>query len=512
MDVWANIPTDILFSICHQLHGTDIIVVNSVCKSWRSSTTLLLQRTQIIPRSPLLMLAEKDKWGRSSNNNMRSFFDLSNGKTYDLNLPETINKKCLSVGFGWLLTIDIHLSMNLFHPLIGRKVSLPHYSTFKNYRRHRKIDGLKDILLWKAVASADPWNYKTQDFNQDCVIITTYEIGYPAIVKLGDKAWMDIQIHHRHYYDVVFYKSQIYTVFENFLYACNMNQNTIPSAYQVARHPAHLIDDYPHTYLVESVGELLIIFRHFEGDFYDSDLPEEALKRTMETPYVTRYFDVVKLVQKQKPNGEYDYEFVEQYIVDDHQPPPWQGPFDVLHLDAESIILLNSDQPMATIYIMITRLDCRRARKASAHGSLLPPMLSPYGTATDLRKYYDLQFVTSSLEKKAAVDQRLSFLGLGDKLCRRTTLLRIPQDSDFWKKKLENPSAALELGHPGTVRIAFLKSGFFSSSAKMVFCPVGCRSKFETFKLFGEEVYKKPFIIYGHPKAAKPFYVLSNDH
>ncbi|KAM7279319.1 hypothetical protein ACFE04_006453 [Oxalis oulophora] len=208
MDLWADILTDIFFSICKRLAHRDIIVVNSVCKSWQMSGSLYLSGNQISPKFPWLMLAEKDKWGHSSSDTVRNFYDMSNGKIYNLNLPETISRVCLSVGFGWLLTIDINSSINLFHPLIGRKIELPHYSTLLKNNVIGRDKKVRRILFWKAVASTDPWNYKTQNFNQDCVIIATYERGLPAIVKLGDKAWKDIQTRHRHYYDDVFYRSQ----------------------------------------------------------------------------------------------------------------------------------------------------------------------------------------------------------------------------------------------------------------------------------------------------------------
>ncbi|KAM7258341.1 hypothetical protein ACFE04_014082 [Oxalis oulophora] len=310
MDAWADIHIDIFFSVCARINYVDTLNMCVVCKSWNFLGSRFLESIPISPKSPWLMLAEEDVWGHSNSNNMRQFFDLSNGKIYRLNLPDTINRRCLSVGFGWLFTIDFDLQINLFHPLTGRKINLPPYSTFKQEDHDYQINGLHEILLWKAVASADPWNYKTQEFNQDCVITTTYGIRLLAFAKLGDKTWTDIKTPRKPYHDFVYYKSQLYAIGGFVLYACNFNGHQIPFTNPIARISKDL--QFHRFYLVESAGELLFVCRELGGYFHEPDpLEEPDPPEEPEGPlYVTISFQVYKL-SKNVDKDEFEFVKVE---------------------------------------------------------------------------------------------------------------------------------------------------------------------------------------------------------
>ncbi|KAM7257441.1 hypothetical protein ACFE04_013182 [Oxalis oulophora] len=310
MDMWSNMPADILFSILERFTCyKDKIRLNSVCKSWQSTTSTSLRGLQFPPKVPWLLLAEEDKWGCSSTNSMRQvLINLSNRQVIQLYLPETINRKCFSVGFGWILTIDIYLQINLLHPLQGRQINLPHYSTSNLYEHKDKLNGPVEILFWKAVASADPWNYETHNFNSDCVIMIIHEKGSPSIAKLGDKVWTKIKTPPRQYFDVIYYKSQMYAISEYFMYACNIDGHQVPWTNEIASNPENLAGG-THKYLVESDGELLVVFRCYKGYLYEEDPMDEDRERTMKTPYMTRSFEVVKFVKKNE--SEYDFEKVE---------------------------------------------------------------------------------------------------------------------------------------------------------------------------------------------------------
>ncbi|KAM7267678.1 hypothetical protein ACFE04_009844 [Oxalis oulophora] len=261
----------------------------------------------ISPKVPWLMLSEEeDKRGLSNTNTIRTFFNLSTGKLFDLNLPDTINKKCVSVGFGWLFTIDIHLQVQLFHPLTHRKLNLPRYSTFKEidlvYNDNLKEPG--KIQFEKAVASTDSWDQKIQDFNQDCVIMTTTGYGQ-AFAKLGDKTWTDIEMEDALYFEGIYHKSQYYVVSENSLHVGNIVGHQVPFTNVLAQLPRNLAS-CTDKYLVESAGELLVIFR-FRHIYTDDEILGEALN----TPYETTFFYVARLVKGVDSSGNYKYTFVE---------------------------------------------------------------------------------------------------------------------------------------------------------------------------------------------------------
>ncbi|KAM7267587.1 hypothetical protein ACFE04_011082 [Oxalis oulophora] len=290
--VWVDAPLDILLSICGSLDYKDKTIMSFVCKSWQTSMSLILiKAVQFPPKTPWLMLAQEDIWGRSNTNNTdidRQFYDLSSGEILNLRLPDTINRRCLGVGFGWLLTLDFRFEMTLFHPLTHRKFILPSFSTFNNHDHDYEYE-LWEILLWKAVASTNPWDSKNHDFNRDCVIMAFYGIGYAATAKLEDKIWTDIEGPELAFcYDVVNYKSQFYLL-SGLLHAYSVDgRQGLP----IAPFPKNLTGEY--FYLVESVGELLLVCRSIYAE---------------ERPDRTKTFKVFKLIKNQ--NDEFEYEFIE---------------------------------------------------------------------------------------------------------------------------------------------------------------------------------------------------------
>ncbi|KAM7268803.1 hypothetical protein ACFE04_010969 [Oxalis oulophora] len=310
--VWGDAPLDILLSICGSLDYKDKTVMSFVCKSWQTSMSLILiKAVQFPPKTPWLMLAQEDIWGQSNTNSDdidRQFYDLSSGEILNLRLPDTINRRCVGVGFGWLLTLDFHLEMTLFHPFTHRKFILPSYSTFNNYDHDDEFEQLWEILLWKAVASANPWDSKNHDFNRDCVIMAFYGIGYAASAKLEDKIWTDItEPRVALCYDVVNYKSQFYLLTYHSLNAYSVDgRQGLPVPNQevhsiqtstlflqtIARFPKKLRAEF--CYLVESLGELLLVCRFIYSN---------------EWPHRTKTFKVFKLIKNQ--NDEFEYEFIE---------------------------------------------------------------------------------------------------------------------------------------------------------------------------------------------------------
>ncbi|KAM7274941.1 hypothetical protein ACFE04_016807 [Oxalis oulophora] len=277
---WAQIPTDIFFTICDRLAYKDIIVASSICKPWKLSGCLFLGGIQFPSKVPWLMLAEEDKRGLSSSVSVRNFFDLSS---------------------------DIHLQMNLFHPLTGRMIDLPHYSTFEKYDPDDDPDEPEDILILKAFASADPWNSKVQDYNRDCIIMVTYDLGLPAFVRLGGKTWTDVQTESQYYGDVVCYKGQFLFLSSSHLYACNLDGDQASSTNIIAHNPKHLIIS-TQKYLVELEGELLVVFRHFGGGLYSKSSYSANISK--EIPYLTTSFDVLKLIKTNGRSDEHEFEFV----------------------------------------------------------------------------------------------------------------------------------------------------------------------------------------------------------
>ncbi|KAM7260020.1 hypothetical protein ACFE04_015761 [Oxalis oulophora] len=308
MDTWADIPIDIMLRIFKRLAFVDdIIVARAVCKSWRLSATL--QCIQTPPNVPWLMLAEKTKWGLQSDkliNKPRRFFNLRDNKIYHMKLPETMGRKCRTIGFGWILTIGLDLQINLVHPLFKLRIDLPPESSFVEPLKSAFYNPkrVRYIKVQKAVASNNPWDTEAKHPNKDCVIMAIYgQYGHLAFTRPGDKAWIDVQTPHRRFSDIIYYQEKFYGVDQFHIYTCNniSNNLVIPMATRIAHIPSWIRID-SQKYIVESLGELLLVCRTYDQLI----LADNSLQN------VTYRFEVLKLKKKEESTEcLYDHELVE---------------------------------------------------------------------------------------------------------------------------------------------------------------------------------------------------------
>ena len=95
---WADLPHLILYEIiCRLSFFDDIFIFGAVCKSWQSVVNSL-EKPPLPPKCPWIMLAEEREQGNKVSQT-RSFFNLSDTKTYDFNLPELVGRKCFGTSF-----------------------------------------------------------------------------------------------------------------------------------------------------------------------------------------------------------------------------------------------------------------------------------------------------------------------------------------------------------------------------------------------------------------------------
>ncbi|KAM7251548.1 hypothetical protein ACFE04_023431 [Oxalis oulophora] len=285
MGMGADIPIDILLCIFKRLFVNDIVVAGAVCKSWQL-TYSLLDKIRYPPNVPWMMIvAENNKLGLpdSRDNNIRLFCNVfDNCVSYCINLPELLCRKSRCVGFGWMLTINLDLQINLINPLSKRKIDLPPESSFTKHHRcpHSEPMRIRDLTIQKAVVSTNPWNTGAKHHNKNCIIMTIY----------GE------------FRDVVYYKDKFYAVDNYEVFAC-MNVDNDDLEIPIAKHVANIptwVDHLSHKYLVESCGELLLVCRSYDET---------------SRPYLTKKFDVLKLKKKNEISGEY-YEFVKVESLD----------------------------------------------------------------------------------------------------------------------------------------------------------------------------------------------------
>ena len=322
---WADLPHLILYEIiCRLSFFDDIFIFGAVCKSWQSVVNSL-EKPPLPPKCPWIMLAEEREQGNKESQT-RSFFNLSDTKTYDFNLPELVGRKCIGASFGWLLTIGTDLQINLFHPFSKHLIGLPPQPTFcHQFPYEMEPEELRSIFVFKCVLSRSPWNSETHQYDPDCIIMAIYgQVRTLAFTRPGYKAWIDIESPTLCYDDIAFYKGQFYAVdvhgevfaccFDE-LFACRIDDNQKVGATAVAPCPEGT-HDVIKKYIVESSGGLLLVSRVRGGRLYSYE-DEDQEEEIDDDPYVTIGFTVLKLKRCTQAGSKYKYKYVEVHSLGD---------------------------------------------------------------------------------------------------------------------------------------------------------------------------------------------------
>ncbi|XP_060204805.1 F-box protein At2g26160-like [Lycium barbarum] len=263
---WSELQYDLLVLIGKRLNLIeDYLNFSSVCKPWRCAAKKDNFNSDL-PRVPWLMLAEEQD---EEGNSCRQFFSLYNGMILKKTIPESRGKRCLEC-LGWFITVGKEGEINLLHPFSGVQIELPHQSNFENYEEAIPLFD-KRAYIAKAVLSASP-SYKS-----DYVLMVIEGALKISIWRPGDLSWTRIQrggLHH----DVVYFNGQFYAIDRH---------GCVVVVYNVADpEPSEtpLVAQLPSAgmmvwhYIVESLGSLFVIVRHFE---VKHDLP---LNRDYLTP------------------------------------------------------------------------------------------------------------------------------------------------------------------------------------------------------------------------------------
>ncbi|KAL3837902.1 hypothetical protein ACJIZ3_022493 [Penstemon smallii] len=323
---WATLPIDILVLIAKRLEFfEDFIGFCVVCKSWQSVTSILGKDRTLPPQSPWVMLtdiAEKkfpmvtgdmissemlvkevEKKEHIEGMNKRRFFSFSTSKIYEFELPEATRKKCLGVGYGWLLTIDYDLQIKLLHPYTRKQIDMPHLLSFKNQYNYDKDFKPQDVVysfVTKAVMSSNPQN----NCNEDCIILAIYgEYRVLAYAKPGDEVWTNINVPSKVFTDVVYYKEKFYAVdCHGVVFVCDISDVNDSKVAAIARIPDGF-NPLNRKYLVESSGCILLIIRIGRGAGFDY---EEDIDRLF---YYTSGFSIFKLEECHGERSSHNYPY-----------------------------------------------------------------------------------------------------------------------------------------------------------------------------------------------------------
>ncbi|KAL3828897.1 hypothetical protein ACJIZ3_017699 [Penstemon smallii] len=294
MAEWATLPTDILVLIAERIDFfEDFVNFCVVCKSWQLITSILGKGRTLPPRFPWVMLTdiaeqnypivtedmdsldmlvkevEKNEFIEGMYN--RRFYSFSTSKTYEFELPEATRRKCLGVSYGWLLTVDYDLQINILHPFTRQQIGMPPLLSFMDQPEcdeNFKLQKVVNFFVRKAVMSSNPYNTS----NIDCIIVAIYGVcRILAFARPGDEVWTDIVGPSNCYCDVVYYKDNFYAVdYCGVIVVCDINDVNGPKTTPVARFSDERA--VHQKYLVELSGFLLLVIRFRGGvDFGDEE-------------------------------------------------------------------------------------------------------------------------------------------------------------------------------------------------------------------------------------------------
>ncbi|XP_015083812.1 putative F-box protein At5g55150 isoform X2 [Solanum pennellii] len=194
---WCKLPVELLGLIASRLHfAEDWVRFGAVCKSWRicvkqngnSSCSFL----------PWLMLPQRKR--------LRRFYSPFNCKSYDICLPDVLDKRCWGSSHGWLVTLGANFEMHLLNPLSGGKISLPPLHKCPNLNLICTGKSFRDSFVYKVILSASP-------SSSDCVIFAIYSDNWKmAFTKPGDVAWIPLSCIHGHVDDAMCHDGKFYAI------------------------------------------------------------------------------------------------------------------------------------------------------------------------------------------------------------------------------------------------------------------------------------------------------------
>jgi hypothetical protein len=269
---WTQLPEELVQSISKKITVyVDYVRFRAVCSIWCQSIPKV--PCHLPPQLPWLMLP----LSKSQPRYQRSFYDLSTGNTYHIELPEASRPeiRICSSSNGWLVILDDSPAIVLLNPLTHAKFHLPSLISFPNvvsfdYSRvgqeygffnrdgelyYNSLRAMRDIFIRKIVISSDPLN---DNFVAMAILRYNDELAY---YKNGDLSWTffpDVG----YIEDIVYYKEQFYALKEGGVIAvCNVNCE-LPSVSVNFRPPRPPIYCLVNRLVNSGDDELLMVARH----------------------------------------------------------------------------------------------------------------------------------------------------------------------------------------------------------------------------------------------------------
>ncbi|XP_077215526.1 putative F-box protein At4g22165 [Tasmannia lanceolata] len=202
---------------------------------------------------PLFMLPDKDC------SESCKFFNLSDNKLYNIQIPEFHGKWCCGSSKGWLLTVDNNFNIQLLNPFSRTQIQLPSFDKFEypqviyepEIRRGSRY-------VRKTFLSADP--ISTSDYIVATFVTAALRFSF---YKSGDEGWTTLlNTTWGPFRDAIYYEGNFYCITNwGYVVVCDFTSNGLPKFREVSS-PIEGGGDVE--YIMESSGELLKVFRHYE--------------------------------------------------------------------------------------------------------------------------------------------------------------------------------------------------------------------------------------------------------
>ncbi|XP_057462831.1 probable F-box protein At1g44080 [Actinidia eriantha] len=209
---WAWLSQNLLASIEEKLgQFSDFIRFITVCGNWRlvalESNSSHKHRLNILKachnKLPMLMIETKENHPEK-----RVLFSVTEGITYEVQLPLPCDNRFFSSSVGWLFTIDKTMTITLLNPFTNGVVTLPVL-----------YDPLGEFLVWlnthpdyfvvKGILSSDPLlnpnNYE--------VVVIYRGMRRLAFFRSGNDGWNFINLEPYYVFvDIIYHKGEVFAV------------------------------------------------------------------------------------------------------------------------------------------------------------------------------------------------------------------------------------------------------------------------------------------------------------
>ncbi|CAK7346102.1 unnamed protein product [Dovyalis caffra] len=277
MSRWSDLPRELLQLITQkQTNYVDYLRVRIVCKTWRSA--LPKKPHDLLCQLPWLLLPYEN-----DSPSHRGFYNLADGKTYRLELPEAYEKRCCGSSHGWLVVVEESPTIFLLNPLTKARIERPSLSTFPNFptqvvfQNSRNLPPssimssklrLRESFIRKVRVSADP------SLVSNFMVMAIYGTKNESLAfcASGDLAWTIIKETSppANYKDIMFYAGNFYVVDKiGIVSICKTDKP--PSLIHVA-DPPHVPPEigYKQWYLASLNEHLLLVgrFRKYNVPVY----------------------------------------------------------------------------------------------------------------------------------------------------------------------------------------------------------------------------------------------------